>query len=47
MKELIFLSHSVDPDPSSRGEVNITFELIALISSRISALEKENGFLEF
>ncbi|MDQ0198817.1 hypothetical protein [Neobacillus ginsengisoli] len=34
------MSYSVDPDPSRRGEVNIIFELIALDSSRISALEK-------
>lgn len=37
MKELIFLSYAIDPDPSSKGEVSVIFELD---SSRISARKK-------
>ena len=37
VKELIFLSYAIDPDPSSSGEVIVIFELD---SSGISALKK-------
>ncbi|MDQ6600151.1 hypothetical protein ABE288_19160 [Bacillus salipaludis] len=40
------MSYSIDPDPSRRGEVNVIFELIELVSTRISALEKVVGFLK-
>jgi hypothetical protein len=34
VKEMIFLSYSMDPDPSSRqGEVNVFYELIKNINS--------------
>jgi hypothetical protein len=36
MKELIFLSYSVDPDPSRRGEVNV-FEWIELNINNINS----------
>ncbi|WP_256218524.1 hypothetical protein [Bacillus sp. MUM 116] len=39
------MSYSIDPDPSRRGGVNV-FELIELVSTRISALKKVVGFLE-
>ncbi len=37
-KELILLSYSMDPDPSSQGEVNRFFQLMELVSTIILTL---------